>query len=315
MTDEEMLELLLAGDRSAMETWEAIVAYLRSTNDLAEMTLALEQGRYDDVIKGLEEAGRRLAQEWTKQFVIAATAEAALSRVFVSYDATNPYAIRALSERQLETVAAMSQEARELVQSVVSRGLQNGVNPSEMARSIRSSLGLTADQESFVYSYERSLRSGSFSDVRRRALHDGRYDQALRRGRVLSEEQVERMVAHYRTNLIGWRSEVIARDVALTALHEGSEELFRQAFERGEMDPSEVTVTWSSALRPNTRDSHRGMHGQTHSPGVAFTSGAGYMLRYPGDPRAPASERVNCLCVLQRRYRPNREVAPPPGIG
>lgn len=309
MTDEEMLELLTSGDKAMMETWAGIIQFLREQNSLADIATALEQGRHQDAIRGLETVGERLAQEWIKQFSIAALAEAALADRFVTYDATNALALQALTARRLELVTTLSRDVRELVQSVVSRGLYDGSNPLEMARTIRDSLGLTAGQESAVASYERALRLGNFADARRRQLRDGRFDARMRRGRELTDEQVDQMVSVYRRNMVTFRAETISRDVALTALHEGSEELFRQAFESGQLSPEEIVVTWSSALRATTRDSHRAMHGQERAPGESFTSGNGYALRYPGDPRAPASERLNCLCVLQRRMRPKREVA------
>lgn len=308
MTDEEMLELLVAGDKAMTVTWRGIIEFLRDENSLADIATALEQGRHHDAVRGLELVGERLSQEWIKQFTIAALAEAALSERFVTYDATNSLAQQALTARRLELVTTMTRDVREMVQSVVSRGLYDGTNPTEMARTVRDSLGLTAEQESIVANYRRALRLGDFANARRRQLHDGRYDAALRRGRVLTDDQVDRMVETYRRNWITFRAETVSRDVALTALHEGSEELFRQAFETGQLDPEEIVVIWSSALRPTTRDSHRAMHGQERPPGEAFLSGNGYALRYPGDPRAPASERLGCLCVLQRRMRPKREV-------
>jgi hypothetical protein len=96
----------------------------------------------------------------------------------------------------------------------------------------------------------------------------------------------------------------VARDTALTAVHEGVEELFQQSYDSGVLQPEDVECAWASALRPTTRDSHRAMHGQVRPEGTPFESGAGNKLRYPGDPSAPASERVHCLCVVQRRLRP-----------
>jgi hypothetical protein len=217
--------------------------------------------------------------------------------------------VRALDLKRLEIISNFTAEQRQVVQQVIGRGIMRGRNPRDIARDLRASLGLTPQQEQYVANYESSLRRGAFADVRARALHDGRYNPSLRAGRALTETQIENMVHRYRNNWIAHRAETIARTEALRALHQGAEELFNQAFESGEISPDEIEVTWSSALRATTRDSHRSMHGQKRKPGQYFLSGNGFSLRYPGDPSAPPSETANCLCVLQRRMKPRMEVA------
>lgn len=313
MTDEEMLNLLSHGDAELRRTWTEVVDYMRRTHQLEEIQRLIEQGRYEEITNVVQRAAERLAQEWARQFAAAAMAAAHSiseeSGRLISYDTTNSFATRALDLRRLEIVTDLTAEQRQLIQQVIARGLQDGKNPLQVARDLRSSVGLTPAQEQIVANYEQALRRGDFASVRARQLHDDRFNQALQQGRILTEDQIDRMVDRYRQNWINLRAETIARTEALRALHEGTAELFRQAFESGELDPDEIEVIWSSALRATTRDSHRTMHGQKRRPGEAFVSGNGVTLRYPGDPAAPPSETVNCLCVLQRRMKPRMEVA------
>jgi uncharacterized protein with gpF-like domain len=58
----------------------------------------------------------------------------------------------------------------------------------------------------------------------------------------------------------------------------------------------QVIGTWVSTKDNRTRETHRGMDGQSRPFGVPFDSPSGAKLLYPGDPSAPAEEVVNCRC-------------------
>lgn len=58
-----------------------------------------------------------------------------------------------------------------------------------------------------------------------------------------------------------------------------------------------VTKKWSARMR-NTRDSHAALNGVEIPENEKFRTIWGNELRYPGDPEAPASEVINCHCVL-----------------
>ena len=58
-----------------------------------------------------------------------------------------------------------------------------------------------------------------------------------------------------------------------------------------------VYNTWSTRMI-NSRDTHISLNGKKAMQGNAFVTSAGNSLKYPGDPTAPASEVINCHCVL-----------------
>lgn len=58
-----------------------------------------------------------------------------------------------------------------------------------------------------------------------------------------------------------------------------------------------VVNTWSARM-VNTRDTHRELDGTKKPQGEPFVTIKGNKLHYPGDPSAPASEVINCHCVL-----------------
>jgi hypothetical protein len=58
-----------------------------------------------------------------------------------------------------------------------------------------------------------------------------------------------------------------------------------------------VYNTWSTRM-VRSRETHISLDGKKAMQGDAFVTGAGNSLKYPGDPTAPASEVINCHCVL-----------------
>ena len=55
-----------------------------------------------------------------------------------------------------------------------------------------------------------------------------------------------------------------------------------------------VVNEWSTRM-VNSRDTHIALNGKKALQGEPFP---GSLLKYPGDPAAPASETINCHCVL-----------------
>ena len=58
-----------------------------------------------------------------------------------------------------------------------------------------------------------------------------------------------------------------------------------------------VTKRWSARM-VGTRETHAALNGKTIPNDEAFVTIEGNALMYPGDPNAPASEIINCHCVL-----------------
>lgn len=58
-----------------------------------------------------------------------------------------------------------------------------------------------------------------------------------------------------------------------------------------------VVYEWSARMI-RTRESHAALNGKKVMDGTPFVTIWGNLLRYPGDPSAPAREVINCFCVL-----------------
>lgn len=233
--------------------------------------------------------------------------------VNVSFDVSNARATRAIQVNRLRLIREFTRSQRDTVRAVIADGVARGLNPRDQARLFRDSIGLTQRQTAMVDNFRRLLTTARDDGVPsrqalNRALRDGRFDRtvmrAIRDQEALGSAQIERMVQRYRERMLRYRSEVIARTEALRSAHEGTEEMYRQAVDAGELQAGQLTRRWNTARDERVRSSHRWLHGVERRFGEVWLGDDG-PLRFPGDPLAPASETVQCRCVLSMRLSNN----------
>lgn len=300
-------------DRQFQQTWLTALATIRDYWTLDELATLLEAGRFEEAIAGLTRAAEHLGNTAGDLLASAGKDTAAwLSTnaltVTVSFDQTNMRAVQMMQQNRLRLIREFTADQRATLRQVMTRGIAEGLNPRDQARLFRDSVGLTARQEAAVANYRRllSARQGGLPslEVLDRQLRDGRFDRAvlsaLRRETPLPQSQINNMVSRYQQRYIAYRAETIGRTEALRSAHQGSEEMYQQAFDNGEIDPNAVTRTWMSSRDARVRDSHARLSGQSRKVGESWSSGGGE-LRYPGDPDAPAEETIQCRCVLTTR--------------
>lgn len=289
------------------------VRQIRDSRTLDEIADLLSAGRLEEALDAVEAAARLLGNAYGAALAESAQDTAAfLSQaltVSVSFDVTNSRAVAAIQRNTLRLVSNFTSEQRQVLRAALSRGISQGLNPRDQARLFREVVGLTPKQEAAVARYRQLLESvgtdvpGGTEALTRR-LRDRRFDptvrRAARRNEPLTKEQVDRMVGRYKDRYVRYRSEVIARTEALRSAHEGTEEMYSQAIEQGQLDPSKIRRTWVATKDDRVRDTHAALGGVEKPYGEPWESN-GAVLRYPGDPQAPASETVQCRCVLSTR--------------
>jgi len=282
---------------------------IRSAMVLEETASLLANGRVAEALAAVSQGLGSFATEATATTFILAEQGAAETlgeelRVAIDFDLTNERAVRRMRSSRLGLIREFTEEQTRATRVALVEGMNRGLNPIDQARLFRDSIGLTERQMRAVVNFRRLLEEGR-AEALTRALRDRRFDptvlRTVRGERVLTAEEVDRMVGRYRERYIKYRSEVIARTEALRAVHEGEEELYRQAIDSGRVAAEDMTRTWITAHDEKVRGSHAAMDGQVRPFGEPFVSGNGYKLRYPGDPDAPASETVECRCALTTR--------------
>ena len=269
---------------------------------LKEIEQLIISGRINEAVTSAEAYVNRFAGQINNVFVASgeSTAEIIGSLAVIDFDITNIRAVNIMRLNKLEFVREFMAEQRLATRYALMDGIERGLNPIDQARAFRDSIGLTVRQQSAVSNYRRLLTEGSAEALNRR-LRDGRFDRtvisAIRDGRSLSPEQIDRMVGRYQERYVKYRSEVIARTESLSAVHEGKEEMYQQAFDSGTLDPEKCIRKWHPARDARVRDTHWPMSGQERKVGEPFTTGAGVKIMYPGDRNAPAKERIQCRCA------------------
>lgn len=291
------------------------IAELKDELDLDELARLLETGRIDDAMDRLVVAGEKLGSASNVSFVTSgqSTADflqgAGLGRIV--FDQVNLNAVAAMQRSRLDLIREFTNEQRRATSAALIAGVESGINPRAQARNFRDSIGLTETQWKHVQNYRESLERvgrggpGQLAALDRE-LRDRRSDasirSAVRRKQPLDPDKIDRMVERYAARYVKFRSEVIGRTEALRAVHQGNEEVYRQAIAAGHIDPREIERTWRTRLDSRERKTHRLLNGEKRDWGEVWATENG-VLRYPGDPDAPAIETIQCRCALQTRLR------------
>lgn len=176
------------------------------------------------------------------------------------------------------------------------------ITPIRTAAQIRTGLTLTARQHRAIANFRGFLEDGS-SEALTRELRDKRFDNTVRRAiageTALTGEQIDRMVGRYSERQLRFRANTIAATEAVRIANESDDLFFRQAVEDGDIQVDSLQRQWVTSQDEKVRTSHRSLNGQIRPLGEAFRSGAGNQLRFPGDPRAPATDTINCRCFVK----------------
>lgn len=271
----------------------------------------------------LEATAQLLGNAWSEHYVDAGKAtglfvSAALSgrrvvqklEITVLFDQTNDRAAAEMKANTLWMVRQFSAEQRAATREALNEAIAAGANPREAARAFRNSIGLTRRQLRAVANFRRLLEANS-SEALTRALRDKRFDSTLRRaastGEPLTQAQIDRMVDRYYERMVKHRAEVIARTESLRSTHAGTQELYQQAIDAGQLRQGDVVRTWVTAKDERVRDfdtsstSHAIMDGQQVGVNQLFTSGAGNQALHPGA-FGVAEDDVQCRCAVTTRF-------------
>lgn len=258
----------------------------------------------------VESASGHMIEAQTAMYIVAGKAGAGVIskalKVAVRFDQVNERAVTAIRQNKFELIREFTEEQRLTAQQALIEGTTRGLNPRQQARHFRDSVGLTTRQQQHVSNYHTSLLARHSSALQRK-LRDKRFDSTVQRAidtdEPLTNAQIKRMVGRYREKYIKYRSEVIARTEALRGVHQGTEEAYRQAIESGSLDPTKLKRKWVAKLDGRERDSHHHLNGTIRNFGQVFEGKYGD-LRFPGDPKAPGVETIQCRCSLATRIVP-----------
>lgn len=291
--------------RRAAEVWR----WLRDHNKLADIERQLAAGNVAGAIQQIERAAELIAEASTASYNRAAAATSArvstAAGVPFMFDQTNRATVAALARERARLVREVTTRQREAITRAIDEGIRAGANPIAVARRVRDSIGLTEAQVGQVEAYRRALEAGGVEALTRQ-LRDRRFDRTVRRAAreetPLTPRQIDKMVEAYRERRIIRRSEDIARTESLAAVHAGEHDTWQQARASGDIAMGDIVREWWHSGLDEARPFHLSMHKQRRGLDEPFLTGLGNSLMFPGDPKAPVVERVNCRCNVTTRF-------------
>lgn len=211
-------------------------------------------------------------------------------------------------------IVEIDSSIREAVTEVIVAGIDEGRGTGPMARDIVGTInratgrreggivGLTGREAAAAMRARRELQELDPAYLQRGA-RDRRDDRtvrnAIKNGRPLTREQVDRIARRYSNGLLIRRGDRIARTESLRAMNAGRHEAMKQTVEKLGIPESAVLVTWQAARDGRTRHTHSALRGQQVRMGQPFRSPSGALMMFPGDDAlgAPAAETINCRCT------------------
>ena len=242
------------------------------------------------------------------------------NRILFRFGVRNPAAEAWVREHSSSLVTRIVDDQRESIRVALTEGLAAGHNPRTTAlnivgrtnRAINSReggiIGLSGQQQRFVASARQELVSGDPAMLRHylgRARRDKRFDatvlKAIREGKPLPAETVQRIVGRYADRLLALRGEMLGRTETLNALGKARDDAMSQAIASGKVDARFVTKHWRRSPAEHPRMQHTLMSGQSVPFLEPFVMSDGTRMMYPHDPSAPGRHTIGCKCVVEYR--------------
>lgn len=298
--------------RSTLDTQRVVAAIAAGDIDAALELLNINDNSFEDVLEAVREAyleGGRATIEHLPQQIAS-----------FRFSGRTYRAEAWLRDHSAELVRQIVDSQRRAVRDHLAEGMARGVAPRSLVvqivgRTNRATgrreggiLGLTDAQAVYVRRAADELSSGDSAVMQaylQRGRRDRRFDRsvakAIREGRPVEPAIAAKAIIAYERRLLDLRATTIARTEAMTALHAAQDEALRQAVDAGAVQSNQIRRVWRSASDRRVRETHRGLNGETVGLDEAFVSPSGAVLRFPGDPKAPAAERIACRCWLEPR--------------
>ena len=286
-------------------------------------TLDLDQSVYADMVASI-----RAAYGEAGALVVANTVwrGADARRVNIYWNATNQRAERWLSDVSSTMVTRINAEMRDVIADTIRAGYSQGMGPRNIALDLvgrvgangrRSGgvVGLSRPQyeaathmrnilrnnprEYFIVNRETKAWEGRFT--KRDKRFDSTIKKAIREGRALTEEEINRITGRYADRLLKLRGDTIARTETAQAVEAARQEAFAQWKDKSGVRDEFIIRRWDhTGDTKRARDWHYDMNGmEVRGMDTPFVTPRGARMMYPCDTSlgAGAVEVINCRCT------------------
>ncbi|MER8532114.1 Hsp20/alpha crystallin family protein [Mesorhizobium sp. M1005] len=239
-------------------------------------------------------------------------------QVVLRWDARNLAAETWLREHSAQLVTNIVADQQIAIRAALSEGLARGANPTRTLFEVVGRInrvtgsreggliGLTALQGDYVARSRQELLSGEPDQLRHyltRGRRDKRFDRtvakALREGRPLPREMVDRITARYSDGLLKLRADTIGLHETFAALGASKDMAFQQAIAKGAVRPDAITKGWKHTPQEHPRVQHVAMQGQKVRFDQPFVAPDGTLIPYPHAAGVPARHTLGCKCFCE----------------
>ncbi|RWB31849.1 MAG: head morphogenesis protein [Mesorhizobium sp.] len=239
-------------------------------------------------------------------------------RIVVRWDARSLAAEEWLQTHSSQLVTGILQDQQIAIRTALETGLARGDNPTRTALNVVGRvnrvtgtreggvIGLTTAQSEYVARARQELLTGEPDQLKRyleRSRRDKRFDRtvtaAVRDGKSIPLESVNRIVGRYSDNLLKLRADTIGLHETFAALGASKDIAFRQQIERGNIRADPVTKTWKHTPQEKPRMQHVAMQGQKVQFDQPFIALDGTEIPYPHAPGVPARHTLGCKCFCE----------------
>ncbi|TIP70579.1 MAG: Hsp20/alpha crystallin family protein [Mesorhizobium sp.] len=303
---------------------------IRSNIVLRRVVERLERGDINGAIRAmnLDEAAFRPLEEAIRQTFngggvatveqMPALRDPSGFQVVLRWDARNLVAETWLREHSAQLVTDIVADQQVAIRTALETSLARGDNPTRTAVDVvgRVSrvtgqreggiIGLTAQQSQYVENARQELSSGDPEAIRnylQRGRRDKRFDRtvakALREGKPLPRDMVNRITARYSDGLLKLRADTIGLHETFAALGASKDIAFQQAIAKGAVRADAITKGWKHTPQEHPRVQHVSMQGQKVRFDQPFVAPDGTLIPYPHAAGVPARHTLGCKCFCE----------------
>lgn len=253
--------------------------------------------RYDNGFQELSDA-------LTDGFLTGGGLALLLLKIKVQVDILEIYLIPGFKDYKQKFMEAMKTEGLRQFAELLNFSRQRNIRNEIIANQIKTTVGLTQQQQKAVNRFRILLEDGKLEALRR-VLRDPEFDNLVRdtfrNNLPLTDIQINRMVKRYVNNLKRNRIETIARSEGTKLYHIAQNSLLTKLINEGVIIESQLRRFWINRNDAKVRHSHRQipyMNREGRRFDEAFISPLG-LIKFPGDPSASIGNTINCRCILR----------------
>lgn len=292
-------------DRASVAALAEAIAQGNVAAVVSILGIAQDGSSFAGVLPPLQQAASAAGQA-SLATAAASGGVAGATNTVLSFDLFNPHTSAFLRDYGFRLIQQISQEVREGIGEAIRAGVEAGQGPAVTARAVKqvAGFGLTKQQARALHNYRRELENLDAAALER-MLRDKRFDKTIKaaikgvKGKALTKEQIDKMVARYAERLLAHRAMVIARTESLRAANMGSHLAMRQAVENGSVPEAAIVRRWIVAKDERVCPSCKQIP-KLNPKGVGlretFKTPLGAKLLPPAHPL--------CRCAIVHRIRP-----------